>query len=228
MTQAANDHRHGHRDRLRARLLKAGREAFEDYELLELLLSYAIPRIDVKPLAKRLIERFGSFAAVFDQPRERLLEVDGVGAQAATLVVALRAAMTRYLEQGVERAVTIRSPEDVAEFVRTELGANPRECLLLLCLNDRNRLVRHATVIEGTVDRAPFYPRELLKLAFASNATALLLVHNHPSGDPTPSENDHAITRRLEALAAELGLTLHDHLIVTPRSAFSLKTGKLL
>jgi DNA repair protein RadC len=224
----ARDHRHGHRNRLRTRLLKAGREAFEDYELLELLLAYAIPRIDVKPIAKRLIERFGSFAAVFDQPRARLLEVDGVGVQAATLLVALRAAMTRYLEQGVEHAVTISSPEDVAEFVRAEVGANPRECLMLLCLNDRNRLVCHATVIEGTVDRAPFYPRELLKLALLSNATALLLVHNHPSGDPTPSENDHAITRRLEALADELGLRLHDHLIVTPRSALSLKTGKLL
>ncbi len=225
---AEKDHRHGHRERLRRRLLKTGREAFEDYELLELLLAYAIPRVDTKPIAKRLIERFGSFAAVLDQPRERLVEVDGVGPQAAVLLVALRAAMVRYYEQGAESARRISGPEDVAAFVQGELGAEPRECLMVLCLNDGGRLVHHAVVIEGTVDRAPFYPREILKLAFASNATALLLVHNHPSGDPTPSENDHAITRRLEALAAELGLRLHDHLIVTPRAAFSLKTGKLL
>jgi hypothetical protein len=110
---AERDHRHGHRDRLRRRLLRAGREAFEDYELLELLLAYAIPRIDVKPLAKRLIERFGSFAAVFDQPRERLLEIEGVGPQAATLLLALRSAMVRYYEEGVEKARRIAGPEEV-------------------------------------------------------------------------------------------------------------------
>ncbi|MHB8766869.1 MAG: JAB domain-containing protein, partial [Deferrisomatales bacterium] len=167
------DHRHGHRDRLRRRLLKAGRAAFEDYELLELLLAYAIPRIDVKPLAKRLIERFGSFAAVLDQPRERLLEVDGVGPQAATLLLAVRAAMVRYYEQGAEGARRIAGPEDVAAFVRGELGAEPRECVMVLCLNDGGRLVHHAVVIEGTVDRAPFYPREILKAALLHGATAL-------------------------------------------------------
>ncbi len=222
------DHRHGHRDRLRRRLLRAGREAFEDYELLELLLAFAIPRIDVKPLAKRLIERFGSFAAVLDQPPERLLEVAGVGPQAAALLLALRAAMVRYYEQGAERTRRIAGPEDVAAFVRAELGAKPRECLMVLCLNDGGRLVHHGVVIEGTVDRAPFYPREILKAALLHGATALILAHNHPSGDPTPSENDHAITRRLETLAAEFEIAVRDHLVVTPRAAFSLKTGKLL
>jgi len=222
------DHRHGHRDRLRKRLLKAGREAFEDYELLELLLAYAISRIDVKPLAKRLIERFGSFAAVFDQPREWLLEVEGVGPQAATLLLALRSAMVRYYEEGVEKARRIAGPEDVAEFVRGHPGPEPRECLMVLCLHDAGRLVHHATVIEGTVDRAPFYPREILKAALLHDATALILVHNHPSGDPTPSENDHRITRKLEAIAADFDMKVHDHLVVTPRSSLSLKTGKLL
>jgi DNA repair protein RadC len=219
------DHRHGHRERLRARLLKVGREALEDYELLELLLAYAIPRKDTKPIAKRLIECFGSFAAVLDQSAVRLGKVEGIGPQAATLLVAIRSAMVRYYEQGVEQAEALAGPEDVAEFVRGRLGAEPREYLMILCLNDANRLVHHAVVIEGTVDRAPFYPREILKAALLHDATALILVHNHPSGDPTPSENDRRITRKLEALAAEFDIRVHDHLVVTPRKAFSLKKG---
>ena len=222
------DHRQGHRSHLRARLLRAGREAFADYELLELLLTYAIPRKDTKALAKNLVERFGSFAAVMDQPREMLLDVEGIGPQTVIFLLAIRSSMTRYLEQKVEHAETISSPENVAEFVRAHIGANQRECLTILCLNDANRLVHHATVIEGTVDRAPFYPREILKAALLHNATGLIMVHNHPSGDPVPSENDHLITRKLRELASEFAIQLHDHLIVTPRNVFSLTTGKLL
>ena len=148
------DHRHGHRGRLRERLLKAGRKAFADYELLELLLTYAIPRKDTKPIAKRLLKRFGSFAAVFDQPRERLLEIKGVGPQTCTFLFAIREFMVRYLEQEVEYAKTISSPEDIAEFVRTHLGTAQRECLMILYLNDANRLAHHVIVYEGTVARA--------------------------------------------------------------------------
>lgn len=222
------DHRHGHRERLRQRLLKSGRQAFGDYELLELLLTYAIPRRDTKPIAKRLLKRFGSFAAVFDRPRERLLEIEGVGPQTCTFLVAIREFMVRYLEQEVEYAKAISSPEDIAEFVRTHLGTAQRECLMILYLNDANRLAYHVIVSEGTVDRAPFYPREILKTAFLRDATGLIMVHNHPSGDPIPSENDHRITSRLEKLTAEFDIKVHDHLVVTPHKAFSLKTGRLL
>lgn len=208
--------------------MRAGRGAFEDYELLELLLAYAIPRKDTKPIAKRLIERFGSFAAVMDQPRERLLEVDGIGPQATTLLLAVRAAMVRYLEQEAEQVQRIAGPEDVAEFVRGHLGSNQRECLMILCLNDANRLVHHSVVIEGTVDRTPFYPREILRAALAHDATSLILAHNHPSGDPKPSRSDHDITRRLEAVAKEFEIRVLDHLVVTSRAAFSLKSGKLV
>lgn len=222
------DHRHGHRSRLRTRLTKAGRTAFADHELLELLLTYAIPRKDTKQLAKKLIEQFGSFAAVLDQPKERLLQVYGIGPQTSIFLSAIRASLTRYLEQKVENTKTISQPEDVTEFLRIHLGANQRECLMILCLNDANRLVHHDTVIEGTVNRAPFYPREVIKTALMHNATGLIMVHNHPSGDPTPSENDHRITNMMEELAKEFNIKFHDHLIVTPRNALSLKTGKLL
>jgi DNA repair protein RadC len=222
------DNRHGHRNRLRTRLTKAGRKAFADHELLELLLTYAIPRKDTKQLAKKLIDRFGSFAAVFDQPKERLLQIEGIGTQTSVFLSAIRASLTRYLEQKVENARTISKPEDVAEFLRVHLGANQRECLMILCLNDANRLVHHDVVIEGTVNKAPFYPREVIKTALLHNATGLIMVHNHPSGDPTPSENDHRITGMMEELVKEFNIKFHDHLIVTPRNALSLKTGKLL
>ena len=140
----------------------------------------------------------------------------------------MRAALSRYLEQKVENTRTISKPEDVAEFLRVHLGANQRECLMILCLNDASRLVHHDIVIEGTVNKAPFYPREVIKTALLHNATGLILVHNHPSGDPTPSENDHRITAVMEKLAREFNMSFHDHLIVTARNAFSLKTGKLL
>ncbi|MFH1446130.1 MAG: DNA repair protein RadC [Chloroflexota bacterium] len=222
------DHRHGHRSRLRTRLTKAGRTAFADHELLELLLTYAIPRKDTKQLAKKLIEQFGSFAAVLDQPKERLLQIEGIGPQTSVFLSAIRASLTRYLEQKVENVRTISKPEDVTEFLRVHLGSNQRECLMILCLNDANRLVHHDTVIEGTVNRAPFYPREVIKTALMHNATGMIMVHNHPCGDPTPSENDHRITNMMEKLAKEFNIKFHDHLIVTPRNALSLKTGKLL
>ncbi|MCD4763225.1 MAG: DNA repair protein RadC [Desulfobacterales bacterium] len=222
------DQKLGHRVRLRERLQKAGRQAFADHELLELLLTYAIPRKDTKPIAKALINRFGSFTAIFDQPKERLIEIKGIGPYTATFFQAIREFMVRYLEQEVEYAKTISSPEDIANFIRTHLGANQREYLMILCLNDANKLLHHSNVIEGTVDRAPFYPREILKAALIYNATALILVHNHPSGDPVPSENDHKITKRLEKLAQEFDIKLLDHLIVTPRKAFSMKTGVLI
>ena len=196
--------------------------------MLELLLTYSISRKDTKKRAKDLINKFGSFAAVFDQPRKRLLEIKGIGSETVTFLLAVRASMVRYFEQHAENADTISTPEDLDKFVKLHIGANQRECLLLLCLNDANKLVHHVIVIEGTVDRAPFYPREIMKSALDHNATKIILVHNHPSGEPTPSENDHRITAQLEKIVAEFSIKLLDHLIVTPRQAFSLKTGRLL
>jgi DNA repair protein RadC len=222
------NHRHGHRSRLRERFNKAGRQSLADYEMLEMLLTYPILRKDTKKLAKDLILRFGSFAAVFDQPRKRLLEIKGIGSETATFLLAVRASMVRYFEQNAESADTISTPEDIAKFVKLHIGANQRECLLLLYLNDANKLIHNAIVIEGTVDRAPFYPREIMKSVLDHNATKIIMVHNHPSGEPTPSENDHRITAQLEKIAAEFSIKLLDHLIATPRQVFSLKTGTLL
>jgi len=222
------DHRHGHRERLRNRLLKTGRESLADYELLELLLTYSIPRKDTKAIAKNLLHRFGSFSAIFDQPVERLQEIKGIGSFTATFFMAIKEFMVRYLEQEIEYSETISSPKDISKFIQSHIGSNPRENLMILCLDDAKHLVYQECVIEGTVDQAPFYPREIMKTALIYNATALILVHNHPSGDPIPSENDHVITQKLEQIAGLFDIQLLDHIIVTPRNSFSLKTGALV
>ncbi|MCL6583519.1 MAG: DNA repair protein RadC [bacterium] len=218
----------GHRARLRERFLKNGRSSLADYELLELLLSYAIPRKDTKLIAKELIATFGNFAAVFDQPAEKLQTLSGIGPSVATFLISIRAVMTRYLEQKAERADAISSPEDVADFVRLAIGASQRECLMVLCLNAANRLVHHEILVEGTVDQAPVYPREIFRPALLHNATAMILVHNHPSGRAIPSEQDQYMTQRIDSLASEFNIVLHDHLIVCPSQAYSIKTGRLL
>jgi DNA repair protein RadC len=218
----------GHRQRLRERFLTSGANALADYELLELLLTYSIPRKDTKALAKELMRQFGSFSAVLDQPLDTLITVDGMGKQSATLIKAVRSAMHKHLEEQVEIRPTISKPEDIASFVRIHIGSNDRECLMLICLNDAKKLLHHEIVNEGSIRRTPFYPRDILKSAILHNATAVIIVHNHPSGDAIPSEADHSMTSKLEALAGELDIRLVDHLITTPKQTFSLKTGRLV
>ncbi len=218
----------GHRGRLRQRFAAGGRNALADYELLELLLTYAIPRIDTKPLAKRLLAAHGSLHRVLSQSAEELQKTDGVGPAAAVFLTAIQATLTRSLEGEVEQQESIQGPEDIARFVRVHIGSKERECLMLICLNDANKLVHHTIVSEGSISRTPFYPRDILKPAILHNATRIIVVHNHPSGDAIPSDADHEMTRKLETLVDEFDIRLIDHLIATPRQTFSLKTGRLL
>ena len=218
----------GHRRRLRDRFLKSGRRALADYELLELLLTYVIPRRDTKPIAKALLKKYRSFNSVLDQPTDRSESIEGIGPQSSAFLALIRSCIERYLEHKVERTKSISSPEDVAHFVRIQLGSRQRECLMVLYLNDSNRLIHHTVVTEGTVNRTAFYPREIVQKALIHNATGLIIVHNHPSGDPIPSERDHGITKKLEKITKEFDIKVRDHLIVTPEKTFSLKTGKLL
>jgi len=218
----------GHRKRLRERFLKVGRNGLADYELLELLLTYSIPRIDTKPIAKTLLNKFGSIMSVFQQPSERLLQIKGVGPQTTTLIRVVQACMTRSMENAVEQQQTISGPEDVFSYIQLHLAQYTNECIFALYLTDDKRVVHHAEVSVGTVNRSPFYPREILKPALIHNATGLILAHNHPEGEPVPSEADIEMTKRLEDIAAPLGIKILDHLIVTRLQAYSIKTGKLL
>jgi len=208
--------------------LKGGRQALPDYEFLELLLTYVIPRKDTKPIAKNLLRRYRSFNTILIQPKDKLKEVEGMGEQASTFIQVIQACIERYLEQRVERRKRLSSPQEVMQFARAQLGGKQIECVMALYLSDNNRLVHHAIITEGTVNRTAFYPREIVRHGLAHNATGIIIVHNHPEGEPVPSEHDLEMTRKLEGIAVPLGIKLHDHIIVTPTQAYGIKTGRLL
>jgi len=225
---SAVDLAHGHRRRLRDRFAKTGADGFHDYELLELLLTYAIPRRDVKPLAKALRRRFGSLSGVLDARTGDLRAVRGVGPAAATLVRLTRELMTSYLAQGLESRGALSSPTDAAAFVRAKIAGLPHEAFLLIFLNAKNEVTGHEVLQEGTVDRVAVYPRRVMEAALARGAAALILAHNHPSGHPEPSEEDRRLTRALAQAAKTLDLRLLDHLIVAGDKHHSFAQAGLL
>jgi DNA repair protein RadC len=218
----------GHRQRLRDRFLRSGREGLPDYELLELLLTYSLPRVNTKPIAKALLHKFGTIVNVFQQPNERLGEIQGIGPNTITFFRVFQDCLTRCMEVQVENQRSISCPEDLFAFIRMHLGSRTVECIYALYLNQAQRIVHQTEVAAGTVNRTPFYPRELLKPALIYNATGMILVHNHPEGRPVPSDLDLEMTKKLEDLAALFDIKLLDHLIVTQQQAYSIKTGKLL
>jgi len=218
----------GHRKRLRERFLTSGRHALGDHELLELLLTYSMPRIDTKPIAKDLLNHFGSIVSVLQQPVQRLVGVKGIGPQSATLLKAIQACLTRAAEQLVEHQPVITKPEDLFAFFRLHFGETSKENVFAIYLDEARRIVHKAEVSTGTVDRVPFYAREILRPALIHNATGIILAHSHPEGEPVPSEADMAMTKRLEKTADALGIKLLDHMIVTKLQAYSIRTGKLL
>jgi len=218
----------GHRQRLRERFLKSGRDALPDYELLELMLTYTIPRKNTKPMAKALLDQFGNFFNILQQPEKRLLDVQGVGQSTVTFFKVMQACLTRCLESALEEKPFVKGPEDIFAFIRMNIGGQSEECIYALYLDDARRVVHHAEISRGTVNRAPFYSREIFKPAMVHNATGLVLIHNHPEGQPVPSEEDMKITKDLENIAAPLGIQLIDHMIVNRTQAYSMKTAKLL
>ncbi|MBN1759921.1 MAG: DNA repair protein RadC [Chitinispirillaceae bacterium] len=218
----------GHRERLRQRFQRAGRHSLSDHELIELLLTYAIPRRDTKSIAKLALKKFRSIRSLLNQPIDELQLINGIGPESALLIASVQACLQRSLEQKVRRARKISSPDMVADFVRAELANQMQECIMVLCLDGARRLVHHAIVAKGALQQVSFVPREILRPAIVANATAIILVHSHPSSDAVPSETDLQATHRLRDLAAELGIEMVDHLIVGPDGVFSLSTGKLL
>jgi DNA repair protein RadC len=217
----------GHRKRLRERFRKKGRAALEDYELLELLLGYALPRRDTKPIAKALLERSKSLRRVMDEPVDELEASEGVGEYASTLIKLVKACMSRCLEPGeADRAEVLDNPEKVVNFLRAEIGGEASEHFLLLCLDPSGRLIHTEHLARGTVNMAHVYPREVFRTALIKGASAVILVHNHPSGNLTPSSHDERLTKTLSELGEGLCITVHDHIIVTRDSAYSLKLGR--
>ena len=221
-------HYHGHRERLRKRFLDAGDEALADYELLELILFRAIPRRDVKPLAKDLLKRFGSFAEVVSAPVSRLREIDGISEGVAAEFKIVEASARRFARGLVKKRRALGSWSEVIDYCRTAMAFEDHEEFRVLFLDKKNGLIADEAQGIGTVDHTPVYPREVVKRALELAASAVILVHNHPSGDPTPSTQDIKMTLDIIAIAAPLGVSVHDHIIVGRQGHASLRGLRLI
>lgn len=213
-----------HRKRLRDRFMEGGAAAMPDYELLELLLFRALPRCDVKPVARRLLEAFGDFARVLAAPRDRLLTVKGVGETVVLELKIVEAAAHRMARSKVIHRPVISSWDAVLDYCHTTMSHLETEQFRVLYLDRKNVLIADDEQARGTVDHVPVYPREVVKRALELNASALILVHNHPSGDPTPSDADIQMTDRIEQAAQVMGITLHDHLIIGKSRELSFRS----
>ena len=225
---AETPHYHGHRERLRERFHGAGPDALSDYELLEMALFPALPRRDTKPLAKALLKAFGSFAEVIHAPVARLREVDGIGEASINQIKLLAAAASRVAKGEIRRKIALSSWNDVIEYCRSGMAFADKEQFRLLFLDKRNQLIADEIQQTGTIDHTPVYPREVIKRALELSATALILVHNHPSGDPSPSQADIQMTKAIIDIAKPLGIAVHDHIIVGKNGHASLKGMRLI
>ena len=226
--EAPQPHRAGHRQRLRERFRKGGPEALPDYELLELVLFRALPRRDTKALAKRLIARFGSFAEVVNAPEPRLKEVNDVGDAVVTELKLVRAAALRLMRSQIMHRPTLSSWSEVLDYLRAAQSYEHREQFRVLFLDKKNHLIADEVQQQGTVDHTPVYVREVVKRALELSATAIVLVHNHPSGDPAPSRLDIDMTKQIIAAAGPMGIAVHDHIIVGRDGHASFKALRLI
>jgi DNA repair protein RadC len=225
---AETPHYHGHRERLRERFYSAGPDALSDYELLEMALFPALPRRDTKPLAKALLKKFGSFAEVIYASEARLREVDGIKDASVHQLKLIAAAADRIARGEIRRSVALSSWNDVIDYCRSSMAFADKEQFRLLFLDKRNQLIADEVQQTGTIDHTPVYPREVIKRALELSATALILVHNHPSGDPTPSQADIQMTKAIITIATPLGIAVHDHIIVGRGGHASLKGMRLI
>lgn len=221
-------HYHGHRERLRARFRDVGPDALADYEILELLLFRAVPRRDVKPLAKALLARFGSIAEVLGASEAKLKSLDGVSDAVALELRIVMAASQRMARSAVVKRPLLSSWTAVLDYCRAAMAFEDKEQFRILFLDKKNAVIADEVQQTGTVDHTPVYPREVVKRALELSATAVILVHNHPSGDPTPSRADVQMTRQIVDAAAPLGIVVHDHVIIGRDGHASLKGLRLM
>lgn len=217
-----------HRARLRQRFMDGGATAVPDYELLELILFRSIPRRDVKPIARMLLDRFGDFNRVITAPPERLAQVPGIGEAVITDLKVLEAAAHRMARAKVMQRHVLSSWDALLDYCHTVMAHRETEQFRVLFLDRKNCLIADEEQAKGTVDHVPVYPREIAKRALELNASALILVHNHPSGDPSPSASDIAMTDRILQALDALGITLHDHLIIGKSSELSFRSSGYL
>jgi len=218
----------GHRARLRKRLLDGGPKALAEHEILEITLFQAQPRGDTKPLAKRLLDRFGDFAGVVAASPERLMAVEGCGAAAAAAIKSVEAAAAAMLRARASEAPVLSSWDRTLDYLRGAMAAQTREQFRVIFLDRKNRLLADDVVADGTVDRTAVFPREIVRRAIELGASAVILAHNHPSGDPKPSAEDAAMTEKIVAACRSVDVAVHDHIVVARSGAASLRTLGLI
>ncbi len=218
----------GHRKRLKARYIKGGINALSEYEILELLLTYARPRIDVKPLSKSLLYKFKSIQYLLDTPIEELIEIKGIGEHTAILLKLVKDLINYYLKQEMQKGPVLGDLTSVLNYCFSSMQNLKDEELRAFFLNAKNRLIKEETLQKGTVNQSMVFPRKIFELALRYGATALILVHNHPSGDPHPSRADIEITNQIKELSNALNIRLHDHIIIGHSAHFSFHKEGLL
>ena len=229
LAEAPLPHHRGHRQRARERFLQVGGDALQDYELLELVLHMLIPRRDTKAIAKDLLARFGSFSGTLAAPATRIAEVAGVTETTGTNLKIIQAAAQRFARDRVSRQQPILgSWTALIDYCHAAMAFEAVEQFRILFLDKKNRLIADEVQQTGTVDHTPVYPREVIKRTLELGATALILVHNHPSGDPAPSSADVQMTRQIGDIAKPLGVTVHDHIIIGRNGHASLRALKLI
>jgi DNA repair protein RadC len=223
-------HYYGHRKRLRERFLRSGLAGFADHEVVELLLTLAIPRSDVKQPAKALIEQFGNLRGILDAPIKELRSFPGIGSVTPVALKIIKAAATLYLQQRTEDSDSLKDPTHLSEFWRMRIGALTNEVFEVGYLDSGYRLLRDGaeTLEEGTIDRAAVYPRRVIEAALRRGAYGIVLAHNHPNGIITPSEHDKALTRAIVLASETVGVRVIDHLIVSAHDTFSFRKAGLL
>lgn len=217
-----------HRKRLRERFRKTGADGMHDYELLELLLTFSIPRRDVKPVAKKLISEFGGLSGVLDADQKKLEELSGVGSMSAALIRLVKELYNTYLAENMKRGDVLSSPETVLKFVRVRLSGMTNEAFMVIYMNVKNEVIDYSILHEGTIDNVAVYPRRIIETALSRHASGVILVHNHPSGNPMPSREDKALTRDIADAAKTLDIRVLDHIIVGKDGYFSFMENDLL
>lgn len=228
MSHPHTPHYHGHRERLRKRFAETGESALADYELLELYLFNSIPRRDIKPIAKALIKQFGSFADVISAPIDQLCELPGITSKIALDLKIIQTAAIRLGREKIIGRPVLSSWPALLSYCRATLQFEKKELFKVLFLDRKNNLIADEVLAQGTIDRAPVYPREIVKRALTLEAGALILVHNHPSGDPTPSRADIDMTQKIIESGKSLGINVHDHIIIGREDTVSFKNLGLM
>ncbi len=221
-------HYAGHRQRLRERFIVAGDEALQDYELLELLLFMAIPRRDVKPLAKALLNHFGSLPELMSAPHSAISQMDGVSENTATAIKTVTAIAHRMMKQEFMQKPILNNWSRLMDYCQMTMAHETKEHFRILFLNKKNELIADEIQGSGTVDHTPAYPREIMKRALELGATALMLMHNHPSGDPKPSQADIDMTNQIIAAAQPFNISIHDHIIIARKGHLSFRNEGLI